>query len=136
MKRFTFIFVLMFLFSVGAFAQNDPSANEKPAIVPADFKDDGCSLFPDCDYADCCAEHDRAYYVGGTGKERWRADKKLYKCVAAKKGWHHRIIAPVMWLGVRIGGVSWLPTPFRWGFGKDRKKRKNEKNSPQTNPKI
>jgi hypothetical protein len=22
-----------------------------------------------------------------------------------------------MWLGVRIGGVSWLPTPFRWGFG-------------------
>jgi hypothetical protein len=79
----------------------------------------------------CCAEHDRAYFVGGSWKERWRADKKLYNCVAAKKGFQHKIIAPVMWLGVRAFGVSWLPTPFRWGFGQT-KKSKSKKNPPKT----
>ena len=123
MKKNIFGFTLMLLFSVSAFAQNAP--NETARTVPADFKSDGCSLFPDCDYRDCCEMHDRAYYFGGTGKERWRADKLLYKCVAAKKGWQHRIIAPIMLIGVRIGGVSWLPTPFRWGFGQ-RKKPKNK----------
>jgi len=85
-------------------------------------------MFPDCDYRDCCEEHDLAYYFGGTSKQRWQADKKLYKCVAAKKGWHHKLIAPIMWLGVRTFGVSWLPTPYRWGFGQKKKpKLKQEK---------
>ncbi len=87
-------------------------------IVSAEFKSDGCSWFPDGDYLACCVEHDAAYFKGGSWTKRWRADKRLFKCVAAKRGFRHKLIAPVMWLGVRGGGASWLPTPFRWGFGR------------------
>ena len=83
-------------------------------VMPADFKSDGCSLFPDGNYHDCCFEHDKAYYFGGTKVERKAADRQLCDCVRAKG---HRFLAPMMYLGVRIGGVAWLPTPFRWGFG-------------------
>ncbi len=124
MKKTIFTIIFMFLLSVVGFAQNN-AATENKQNVPADFMSDGCSLFPDCDYRDCCEIHDLAYYFGGTSKERWQADKKLYKCVAAKKGFHHKIIAPIMWLGIRAFGISWLPTSFRWGFGQ--KKVKSEK---------
>jgi hypothetical protein len=120
-KKSFFIFIFAVLFSISAFAQTDSKAVNKK--LPADFKSDGCSLFFDGDYRDCCVEHDKAYFFGGSSKERWQADKKLYKCVAAKKGFHHKIIAPIMWLGIRIGGVSWLPTPFRWGFGREKSPR-------------
>jgi hypothetical protein len=116
-KKIIFIFILTFLFSVSAFAQSN-SVSENQPTVPADFKGDGCTNFPDGDYADCCFEHDKAYYVGGSWKMRWRADKKLYQCVAAKKGFKHKLIAPIMWAGVRVFGVPFLPTSFRWGFGR------------------
>lgn len=119
MKTILFIFAFLILFSISAFAQTDAKATTE--IMPADFVSDGCSLFPDGDYADCCVEHDKAYYFGGTSKQRRAADKKLYKCVAAKKGFHHKIIAPIMWLGIRTFGVSWLSTSFRWGFGRIKK---------------
>ncbi|MBX3245318.1 MAG: hypothetical protein KF685_12780 [Acidobacteria bacterium] len=86
--------------------------------MPATFRSDGCTMFPDGNYRECCVSHDEDYYFGGSGKERWRSDKRLFKCVKAKRGWQNKIAAPVMWLGVRVGGVSFLPTPFRWGFGK------------------
>jgi hypothetical protein len=92
-----------------------------PGALPGNFKTDGCTLFPDGDYKNCCVSHDLAYFNGGTLRERLRADNVLFKCVANKKGWWHKIVAPVMWTGVRIGGVSFLPTPFRWGFGKNTK---------------
>lgn len=128
-KKSFFVCALVVLFSLGAFAQNYPAQTNESREMPADFKSDGCSLFPDCDYGDCCVEHDKAYYFGGTSKERLRADVKLYRCVKAKRGVYHKIIAPLMFAGVRIGGVSWLPTPFRWGFGKT-KKPKTKTNSP------
>jgi len=53
-----------------------------------------------------------------TGAERKASDKRLQDCVRAKG---HKYIAPLMYFGVRIGGVSWLPTPFRWGFGQKKK---------------
>jgi hypothetical protein len=116
MKYIILTLALLFVFSLNAFAQTD--SKPAPNIVPANFKSDNCSLFPDCDYADCCVEHDLAYFSGGSWKMRWRADKKLFKCVAAKKGFQHKLIAPVMWAGVRVFGVPFLPTPFRWGFGR------------------
>ena len=135
-RKSFFIFAFVILFSLGALAQSSNGQTIEPRTPPADFKNDGCSLFPDCDYGDCCAEHDNAYYFGGTSKERWQADKKLYKCVRAKKGFHHKIIAPIMWLGVRIGGAAWIPTPYRWGFGKTKaKKPKTKNNSPTANAK-
>lgn len=90
--------------------------------LPPDYVSDKCSLFFDGDWGDCCVEHDKAYFFGGTKKERRAADQKLCECVRSKGGRKHRIIAKMMWIGVRIGGVGFLPTPFRWGFGKDWKK--------------
>jgi len=116
MKRIVFILLFFLLFSLDAAAQSKPAAVVE--TTSATFKGDGCSMFPDGKYRDCCVEHDRAYFSGGSWRMRWRADKKLFKCVAAKKGFEHKIIAPLMWLGVRAGGVQWLPTRFRWGFGR------------------
>ncbi len=129
--KFLLIGASLIIFSSFAAAQQKSTAVVKPQ-VPADFKGDGCSHFPDGDYADCCFEHDKAYYVGGSWTQRWRADKKLYRCVAAKKGFEHKLIAPFMWLGVRAFAVPFLPTKFRWGFGKDNGKRKMENGKLRT----
>ncbi len=118
MKKFIFIFLLLCMFSLSVLAQSGSDSATK--TVAADFKSDGCTLFRDGDYRNCCVEHDKAYYFGGSWRERRRADNKLYKCVANTKGFQHKIIAPVMWIGVRGGGVPFLPTPFRWGFGRKR----------------
>lgn len=87
-------------------------------VMPADFRSDNCTLFPNGNYADCCVEHDKDYYFGGSLKERRASDKRLRDCVKSKgKGWKRNFLANVMYIGVRIGGVSFLPTRFRWGFG-------------------
>ncbi len=78
------------------------------------FKSDGCSCWPDQDYYDCCYEHDKVYWAGGSSEERKKADLKLKECVTEKG---HKIKAILMYWGARVGGHSWLPTPFRWGFG-------------------
>lgn len=108
--------LLIITFSLGAFAQGvAPNASE---TIPVNFKSDGCSWFPDGNYRECCVQHDLAYFKGGNWKQRWRADKKLFRCIAAKRGFQYKLLASLMWSGVRVGGVHWLPTPFRWGFGK------------------
>ena len=99
--------------SVDVFAQSVGATPEGTK-----FHSDGCSWFPDGDYADCCVEHDRSYFFGGTARQRSHADALLYRCVASKGRFEKRIIAPMMWVGVRVGGMGWLPTPFRWGYGK------------------
>lgn len=86
--------------------------------VLRDFTTDGCSLFPDsagdaC-WADCCVEHDRAYWRGGTADERRHADAALRECVA-RTG--RTTLAGLMHAGVRIGGLPLWPTGFRWGYG-------------------
>ena len=118
MKKIGFIIILTFWAAVAAFAQGVPAP---PAADPADFISDGCTGFPDGNYYDCCVVHDREYYFGGSWKERWRSDKKLFRCVAAKPKFYNKLVAPLMWLGVRVGGVPWLKTRFRWGFGKNKK---------------
>jgi hypothetical protein len=89
-------------------------ADDKRKDPPPDFKGDGCSKFPDGDYEDCCFAHDKEYYRGGTKAERRAADKRLAQCVRAKG---HKYISRMMYLGVRVGGMAFLPTSFRWGFG-------------------
>ena len=113
MKAFLVAFALVTVLSMSAICQSAKQIN-----VDADFKSDGCSLFPDGDYRDCCVEHDKAYYVGGSLKERRIADNRLHACVSDKR---HKFLAPLIWIGVRIGGVPFLPTPFRWGFGRTKK---------------
>ena len=46
--------------------------------------------------------------------KREAADIQLMKC-AADKGYPNTGI--LLRFGASVGGVSWLPTPFRWGFG-------------------
>lgn len=124
---------ILFVFFSASFGQSTPQRE-----MPADFKSDGCTLFPDGNYCDCCVEHDKDYYFGGTRKERRDSDKRLYKCVRSKKGWQNKLIAPIMWAGVRLGGVRFLPTPFRWGFGKKKRPTKSRPNAadgpPQDSP--
>ncbi|RMH20074.1 MAG: DUF1353 domain-containing protein [Gammaproteobacteria bacterium] len=89
----------------------------KPQTLPErDFVSDGCSLWPDGDIADCCVRHDYLYWQGGSPAERKRADQSLRRCVTEKG---HPLEAWTMYVGVRLGGHGWLPTPFRWGFGYD-----------------
>jgi len=83
-------------------------------LPPNEFTSDGCSCWPDYEWIDCCVEHDAIYWMGGTREERKQADIALQKCVSQKG---HILIGKIMYYGARIGGVYWLPTPFRWGFG-------------------
>ena len=84
------------------------------------FTTDGCSDFPNGtpEHQDlwlaCCIQHDLAYWMGGTYKERLEADKELKACVE-KVG--EPAIAKLMLAGVRVGGTPFLPTSFRWGYG-------------------
>ena len=126
-KLFTFL-IFFTLLPLGLIAQDVSTSNP----ILAEYKGGGCTLFPDCNYGHCCVEHDKDYFRGGTSKERLKSDNRLYACVKNSKGWQNKLIAPVMWMGVRVFGVSFLPTPFRWGFGKVKKTpvkpdRSNEK---------
>lgn len=99
------------------FCQTASAQGLSDEILPSGKKSDGCTLIPDGDIKPCCLVHDREYFYGGTRGERRESDKKLYTCIKKKKGFHHRLFAPLIWLGVRIGGLPFLPTSFRWGFG-------------------
>ncbi len=86
------------------------------------FSTDGCSSFPNGTlshkelWLQCCTEHDRTYWQGGTYTERLEADKELRECVAQVG---EPDIANLMLGGVRVGGTPILPTRFRWGYGWD-----------------
>ena len=86
---------------------------EEP-LPPNDFVSDGCSLWPDLEWVECCVVHDSVYWLGGSRSERKQADLKMKQCVS-KTG--HPVTAWIMYFGVRATGVYWLPTSFRWGFG-------------------
>ncbi|NKB76274.1 MAG: hypothetical protein GKR96_04345 [Gammaproteobacteria bacterium] len=75
---------------------------------------DGCSLVPDFGFGDCCDTHDIVYWRGGSPRMRQAADRELRQCIREKG---NPLLSELYYLGVRVGGVSWLPTPWRWGFG-------------------
>ena len=91
-------------------------------LPPRTFTSDGCSLWFDGDWVECCVLHDLAYWRGGTSEERKKADRKLEQCLSDRG---YTVMAGIMYAGVRVGGVWWLPTCFRWGYGWD---------YPQTGP--
>ena len=61
--------------------------------------------------------HDVRYWLGGSEDDRMVADLKLGVDVIRRCGRSHTE-AKIVFDFVRIGGVSWLPTPWRWGFGR------------------
>ncbi len=84
------------------------------------FRSDGCSIFPDGTieqnklWLQCCVEHDKSYWRGGTYQEKIDADKALHECVADLG---ETMVADLMLAGVHVGGSAYLPTAFRWGYG-------------------
>ena len=135
-KKLNLISLLVILCCLGVPAQqgngeSETSKSEKDApkckdeiVIPDDYESDGCTMFPDMDFRDCCVAHDRDYFKGGSSKERRKSDDRLYRCIKNKGRWYHKILAPMVWVGVRVGGVGFLPTPFRWGFGRNKVKKK------------
>lgn len=85
-------------------------------LPPHPFTTDQCSVWPDGDWQLCCIEHDYAYWCGGSAKQRAQADNRLKHCVKAKG---YPVMGNVMRLGVRLGGLSIWPLPWRWGYGWD-----------------
>lgn len=77
------------------------------------FTTDACSRWPDSDWGSCCIAHDIAYWCGGSEADRIEADSLLMACANKKMSWMGNLI----YFGVRIGGIPWLPTPWRWGYG-------------------
>lgn len=83
-------------------------------LPPLAFTTDRCSLWPDGDWYACCVQHDYAYWCGGSALQRTRADKQLRRCIKAKG---YPLMGRIMQWGVRFGGLSILPVPWRWGYG-------------------
>jgi len=83
-------------------------------MPPNHFTTDGCSMWPNDGWVDCCIEHDIAYWCGGTSDDRQHADAALRDCVATR---HHATLGRMMYWGVRVGGVPWQPFPWRWAYG-------------------
>ena len=71
-------------------------------------------MAPDFDFGDCCDQHDKRYWRGGSAEERIRTDKNFGQCIANAG---HPVKARIYYYGVRLGGTPHLPTPWRWGFG-------------------
>lgn len=111
------LFLVIFIV-ITQFGSNSKKTALNITEIPTDFVYDGCSMFPDGNYGDCCKTHDDAYFFGGTWEQRLVADNELYSCVK-NKGWFHRALAPAMWIGVRAGWAPIFPTSYRWWFGRD-----------------
>ena len=77
------------------------------------FTTDGCSRWFDKSWVSCCVVHDIIYWCGGSDEDRKEADQIIMECANKKASLMGEIIYPV----VRIGGLPWLPTPWRWGYG-------------------
>lgn len=91
------------------------------ADEPNAFTSDACSWFPESlpfsesDWCSCCYVHDIAYWMGGTVEQRLAVDVALKACVLEKST--SKVLAVMMFQGVRLGGSPHLKTSFRWGYG-------------------
>jgi hypothetical protein len=87
--------------------QIESSSVKKPPSTKV-FQSDGCTMWFNGQYRKCCDNHDLDYFKGSGWRDRLTADNRLFTCVA-KMGFEYSIVAPVMWLGVRIFGSPWFP---------------------------
>jgi hypothetical protein len=83
---------------------------------PHRFTTDGCSMWADDGWVQCCVEHDIAYWCGGTSADREHADVVFRDCVSATRG---ATLAWMMYWAVGVGGGPWQPFPWRWAYGWD-----------------
>lgn len=78
------------------------------------FTTDGCSMWPDSDWRECCIEHDIKYWCADSDSGRKMADQVLRECVRDHSGATNAFL---MYIGTRLGGFSLFPFPWRWGYG-------------------
>jgi len=86
------------------------------------FESDGCSLIEPIYRAfgmvppgrEHCVEHDKEYWTGGTFSQLVGSNLRLGMRVAEGG---HPILGIVRALSTMIGGLPFLPFPWRWGFG-------------------
>ena len=120
MKPQRLIVVSASFFLIACAIAPQKTSEQSPKIELADFTTDGCSMFPDGTptqpklWCQCCVDHDKAYWAGGTADERRHADVVLKECVLALG---QPKTAELIWVGVRFGGSAYWPTPFRWSYG-------------------
>ncbi len=82
------------------------------------FASDGCTLVPDFDFRHCCVEHDKAYWLGGTPRDRAVADRRLKACISRR----HPFVGAVYYVGVRSFGHRFWPGNRKWGWAWSRAK--------------
>lgn len=100
---------------IQALARDRCAATESRAgMPPYAFTTDGCSLWPDGAWLECCLKHDLVYWCGGTRDARRAADRDLRACVRRVSSATN---SELMYLGVRFGGHPLWPFPWRWGYG-------------------
>jgi hypothetical protein len=87
--------------------------SKNTSLPPYPFTTDGCTLWPNGSWEQCCVIHDMAYWCGGPDKLRRKADRDLRMCVDQKS----HVNATLMYLGIRVFGTRWMPAPWRWGYG-------------------
>lgn len=79
------------------------------------FVTDTCTLFFDGTWADCCVQHDIAYWAGGSAQQRFYADHDFRQCILHNT--HNAFLAYAMYGVVRVSAVPYINTPWRWGYG-------------------
>ncbi len=79
------------------------------------FSTDGCTLFIDANWKECCTKHDKHYWMGGTSQKRKNADKELRECIYKKS--NQELMPQIIYVVVRVSGTPFLNTPWRWGYG-------------------
>ena len=84
------------------------------------FKTDGCTMFIDQlkfidkNWRACCVEHDFRYWIGGEKSKQDHADLKLKECLSVRAS---KAIATLMYKSVRLGHLSPVKHPTKWGWG-------------------
>ena len=121
MNKIFFLLVMMTFTSCALFS---PNPNRKKDLAPQGlilqpFTTDHCSKWPNGNptdpkqWADCCFVHDLSYWVGGSEKERAKADDDLKECVEDVSD---SINGLLMYTGVRLGGKPG-DASYSWGYG-------------------
>ncbi len=111
---FYFLLFLISIFFIGwyivAYSFYDSQVDEQKVFVT-----DGCTLFFDGKLHECCVEHDRAYWQGGSSTQRKSVDEKFKECVY--KTSNNKMLSYGMYVAVRVFAIPYINTPWRWGFG-------------------
>lgn len=79
------------------------------------FSTDGATWFPDIQPAWIYVLHDWTHWAGGGELERWKANAEFFHLL--DKYGKRPLLAPLMWFGVTVGAMHFLPTRSRWGYG-------------------